>query len=590
VAADQQINLPRLTICSLPGTITAMPDAVARPKSETNVKETIESILVAFILAFIFRAFVIEAFVIPTGSMAPTLLGAHMNLRCPDCGYGFDVGYGVSDDPSYRVPEYAAVPMTGEPKIYSLFCPNCGFRLPPELPSDRANDATAPSVRYGDRILVMKYLYLLQNPRRWDVVVFKSPRTDNEDYSVNYIKRLVGLPGERMFLAHGDLYVAPPSDKPREAWTAEEFVVQPKTRWAQDALWRIVFNGDYVPIRLPRSYQDSRRPPRRQDDPAWQPPWQQSSGSGWFHDDPSKNVTAREWLFDNRNSAGALSFNPAANKNASSLTDWLAYDQSEGQGGTADTLLAPPIGASFSVADLKLSFFVNGLEGDGTLRAVVGKESDDGNVAFVAELSANQVRLIKRTAAGEEVIGSQPMSLTGLHHVSLENVDYRVTLRIDDKEVFVTTPQQYKPDIAGVIASVSSSPQGYALFEGDRVQARISHLQLWRDIYYRDRGQRRATINIKEQNGVAAVDFNGVVQLAEEQFFVLGDNSALSADGREWSNDIALEDEGLFTPAGIVPDRFMLGKAFFVYWPAGYRPTEGLPPIVPNFGQMRFIR
>src|SRR4051812_13817988 len=61
--------------------------------SETNVKETIESILVAFIFAFIFRAFVVEAFVIPTGSMAPTLLGAHMRLKCNDCGYEFDVNY-----------------------------------------------------------------------------------------------------------------------------------------------------------------------------------------------------------------------------------------------------------------------------------------------------------------------------------------------------------------------------------------------------------------------------------------------------------------------------------------------------------------
>src|SRR5476651_1890591 len=60
---------------------------------ETNVKETIESILVAFVLAFIFRAFVVEAFVIPTGSMAPTLMGAHMRFQCPDCGYRFDVNY-----------------------------------------------------------------------------------------------------------------------------------------------------------------------------------------------------------------------------------------------------------------------------------------------------------------------------------------------------------------------------------------------------------------------------------------------------------------------------------------------------------------
>src|SRR5919112_2065307 len=58
-----------------------------------GVKETIESILIAFILAFVFRAFVVEAFVIPTGSMATTLLGAHMRFTCKECGYRFDVNY-----------------------------------------------------------------------------------------------------------------------------------------------------------------------------------------------------------------------------------------------------------------------------------------------------------------------------------------------------------------------------------------------------------------------------------------------------------------------------------------------------------------
>src|SRR3954469_1133508 len=61
--------------------------------SGPNVKETLESILVAFVLAFIFRCFVVEAFVIPTGSMAPTLLGAHTRHQCPECGYRFDVNF-----------------------------------------------------------------------------------------------------------------------------------------------------------------------------------------------------------------------------------------------------------------------------------------------------------------------------------------------------------------------------------------------------------------------------------------------------------------------------------------------------------------
>src|SRR4051812_14167522 len=83
----------------------APPKPPARPHPEGNIKDTVESILVAFILAFVFRAFVVEAFVIPTGSMAPTLLGAHMRFQCEDCGYGFVVNY-----PTEKVGSDLAVP------------------------------------------------------------------------------------------------------------------------------------------------------------------------------------------------------------------------------------------------------------------------------------------------------------------------------------------------------------------------------------------------------------------------------------------------------------------------------------------------
>ncbi|MDX1682842.1 MAG: S26 family signal peptidase, partial [Phycisphaeraceae bacterium] len=54
-----------------------------------EVRSTIQALVVAFVLAFIFRAYVVEAFVIPTGSMAPTLLGRHLPVTCDQCGYGF---------------------------------------------------------------------------------------------------------------------------------------------------------------------------------------------------------------------------------------------------------------------------------------------------------------------------------------------------------------------------------------------------------------------------------------------------------------------------------------------------------------------
>ena len=106
-------------------------------KTERWIKENVEAIAIAIVMALIIRQFAIEAFEIPTESMAPTLLG--------------ESGGGGT----------------------------------------------------GDRILVYKVPYLLGEPERWDVVVFKYPL----NIAKNYIKRLVGLSGEKLEIRDGDVII-----------------------------------------------------------------------------------------------------------------------------------------------------------------------------------------------------------------------------------------------------------------------------------------------------------------------------------------------------------------------------------------------
>lgn len=54
-----------------------------------------------------------------------------------------------------------------------------------------------------DRVLVNKFLYLLDKPERWNVIVFKYPLNRSQ----NYIKRLIGLPGEKVTIKNGDIYI-----------------------------------------------------------------------------------------------------------------------------------------------------------------------------------------------------------------------------------------------------------------------------------------------------------------------------------------------------------------------------------------------
>ena len=171
------------------------------PVQSHAIRETVESIVIAFVLAFLFRTFEAEAFVIPTGSMAPTLMGRHKDVVCPKCGYRYQVSASEeeSEDPQRRQTSDC---IAGK-------CPMCHYVLPmrPDLPQGvpEARQADIPMQRSynGDRILVNKYIYSFSDPKRWDVVVFKFPG----DAKVNYIKRLVGLPGEKLRIYQGDIFL-----------------------------------------------------------------------------------------------------------------------------------------------------------------------------------------------------------------------------------------------------------------------------------------------------------------------------------------------------------------------------------------------
>ena len=78
-----------------------------------------------------------------------------------------------------------------------------------------------PTLLIGDRLFVSKYSYgysrhsfpfspgsykkrfIKKNPERGDVVVFKTPSDDRTDY----IKRLIGLPGDKIQIIDGDLHI-----------------------------------------------------------------------------------------------------------------------------------------------------------------------------------------------------------------------------------------------------------------------------------------------------------------------------------------------------------------------------------------------
>jgi hypothetical protein len=358
----------------------------------------------------------------------------------------------------------------------------------------------------------------------------------------------------------GGVYVKSPG--------SDQFVVQRKTPEAQEALWRIIYDDDYRPLNhAPRNI-------------PWVQPWQMTGGAGWSDHVPGSRCG---FGFDNSRGTGTLTFNSNAGRsNNVEFKDYLAYDQrptASAQGYDGDCI----------VSDLKLELYYDRKQGEGPLRLSLSKLDD----RFIVEILANRILLHHEYNGGE--IGSpravEIQPAPGPHHFQFSNVDYRVTLQMDGRVLLQTTPKQYHPDIPQLIRRLQTGaigpPPGVQI-SADRQACQLTHVSLWRDIYYTqsDGGSSSIVYGAPQKSRYGDA---GPVHLGQGEYFVLGDNSPMSGDARFWTQTIDLPDESLRAAGGRVPERLMLGRAFFVYWPAGFRPA-GLPGLIPNFGEMRFIR
>ena len=625
--------------------------------SPAAIRETVESVVIAFVLAFLFRTFEAEAFVIPTGSMAPTLMGKHKDVKCPMCGYRYQVS--ASDrqrtNPDNQKTEEAA-------KIDQATCPMCRFTA--SLDPNNPQRDSYPSYD-GDRILVAKFPYEFENPKRWDVVVFKFPG----NATMNYIKRLVGLPGETIKIYRGNLWIHEPDDpdethfeiarKPPEKilamlqpvydnelaptitgklhwparWRREP---SPEGMWTADASFEL--DGTAKPAEI--RYQHRVPTPEK---------WQEIADMAgkWTSGDLSRKealdvvkkregdgVKKREGAEKDKDVAPQL------------ISDFTAYNTGGGkqtrpsaESRDGQTLIEHGFGQHW-VGDLALQFDLSSKSSSGKVTADLVKGGRHFRCCFDlatgnAELSISgggaEAEGYRRTAA-TSVVGA------GRHAVIFANVNDELTLWVDGRVVaFHDRPG---PDGAanGRPATLDSQehPNQYdsallnneipteddlkpAGISADGAAVEVSRLKVLRDVYYIavfQEGQGRFTdfkrpfvVDEKDPNktyppmsylsdpkqwgGPNGMFSNGNMKSCtiklelpdrgcpqKDRFFVLGDNSAQSSDGRAWEGQYWVDRE------------LLIGKALFIYWPHGWEiPYVPLYfNLVPNFERMRLVR
>lgn len=578
------------------------PAAKQKPAKQESWRETIESIAVAFLLAFLFRAFEAEAFVIPTGSMAPTLYGRHKETKCTQCGHLITIGASeeLDHDGAY---------LTG--RLESSMCPNC--RAP--------NAIKDAPVFKGDRILVNKFPYELKEPRRWDVVVFKYP----EEPKTNYIKRLVGLPNETLTIRQGDLYRSEPGD-------GELKILRKADPNKQRELQILVHDHDYPEKPLNEQGWPSRwaavahvdEGQMDQEAAAINAPGATIEVAGW-------RETKEGWQSHNEKHA----FELANTSSKSEQQHWLRYrhfvptadvwrtvlknddrDRFDNFGNNNAATLKRPLPQlitdfcgynAFSSAhdfDVENIFWV----GDLTLGCNVKidkltesadllLELNEGVHRFRCRINPNtgeaqllRVIWLNRTKEEDEVLAKATTSLRGVgsHRVEFANVDQRLCLWIDGRLIDFGSKAEYTlPETENFGPQDEDlTPVGIAA-RGMTVE--VSHLQIHRDIYYQStqeqQSQDYSPLSSHQEEwsqclssqhlrylltkpaawweSYQACRRDARFELGPDEFMMLGDNSPKSKDSRLWENNRRARHRHA------VPRSALVGKAFYIYWPHG---------------------
>jgi signal peptidase I len=618
-----------------------------------SVRETVESIAMAIALAMIFKVLQAEAYMIPTGSMAPTLMGQHIEVACDGCGYYFQAGAkdeGPSAQQSRNSARAEAVvglwaqqvrcPMTFEVRDLerSLFPRS---KSPEGQPIEsRPNDESFA----GDRIVVSKLEYLFRDPERWDVIVFKYPGAAK----VNYIKRLVGLPGETLTINNGDVFIQPTDRVDPQLPRAAVIARKPADKLANIA----------VPVQ--DSHYFSREMRQAGLPPAWLPTARSANvdeENGWS----GRQVTDSRWEIraaDDEPTTYQLDAPEAAGRQY----DWLRFRhlvprQSHWTAVRSGQSLPPEFVDSpghlvtdyYCYNDVKVVAFNRNWDatrfggnwvGDLVMEAEVrvgsatGKlalDAVEGGVHFLCEIDVATGQATLSTEISVAGVGVQfaddatlqsftqptlsfdtPLRGEGSYRVRYANCDDRIYLWVNDQVVPLPGDGCYSR--TGPLHPYCSEqdhgdarPLGIG-FQGGRLA--IDRLRVFRDLYY----LQREDVGPPEQGNSSLRTRTGLVlnQAFLSSFYERPDSwgrqdfvdcfRAYASDNPlNWGNKAYPLVADQFFPMGdnspqsqdarmwaapkFVERRLLIGKALMVYWPHSWNS----PPYWPNFTRMRMI-
>jgi len=549
---------------------------------------------VVVFLAFLLWSLEAEGFVVPTGSMAPTLMGRHKEIACPQCGYRYTVNADREVDTS------GAATGAGQ-RVAVGTCENCRYESP-------VGDAPSFS---GDRIYVIKDGLSLPfcaragrvKLNRWDVAVFKLP----EQPDVRYIKRLVGMPNEVIRIERGDLWVRPLSHD-------RDFERLRRTLDHQQAMQFLV-------------YDDAHRPAALRDDPRWRRFAPARTGD-WSEPTPGEFVPksgSGDWVELRYQHLVPTQAHWSAIRKGAPLpapprpmliTDYSSYNTDLSAGDrTVPRFAARSWFQPHWVGDLSLSLRLQVHKLEGQIQLELSKGGKPNRCEI--DLATARARLYHDGQALAQDVAT-PITRPGNYELVLANVDDRLTLWVDGATPF--------GDGCGYDPRPTAVGPTAADLQPVRIRARDAQIQvgklvLKRDIYYTLDPAESDYANLVSPAVVDAYELHEILSdpsrfsllsrrppkeypIRPGHYLMLGDNSPWSRDARAWGrSDASGSDISGWPPddsvraSWEVPESLLVGKAICVYWPHP-KPvwpevrvgTDIRVPFVPDVERMRLIR